>query len=207
LSDSKGSILLFEDNPSLRGLYSDILGFDGYEVTTAEDGELGWELAKALRPDFILLDLEMPKLDGFGVLERLRAEPTTKAIPVVVFSAVNMKAEVQKAIGLGANGFMNKGVHSPRYVLDTVKSFMPKKAPDTSKSVEPSAAPQLHRLQITEFLPAGDGKWNEGMSVKDYKCPRCEQEMTLELYPGPDQEDGGHWYYSRFVCTKCLRFY
>jgi CheY-like chemotaxis protein len=206
MSDQKGTILLVEDNPNLRKLYSDILGFNGYEVLTAEDGELGWEMAKANKPDFILLDLEMPKLDGFGVLKLIRADVTTKSIPVVVFSAVNMKADVEKAIGLGANGYMNKGVHSPRYVLDTIKSFMPKLAPDHKKTLDPSPKPGLHKLQVTEYQQGSDGQWTEGISVKGYRCPRCEEEMIMEMYPGPEQ-DGGHWYYSRLVCVKCLRFF
>lgn len=206
MSDSKGTILLVEDNPNLRTLYADILLFDGFEVLTAGDGEEGWEVARASKPDFILLDLEMPKLDGFGVLKLIRSNAETKAIPVVVFSAVDMKMDVQKAIGLGANGFMNKGVHSPRYVLDTVKSFMPKKAADPSETVEPSGGPKLHKLQVTEFQPAGEEQWTIGESVKDYRCPRCGEEMVLEMYPGPEQE-GGHWFYSRLVCPKCLRFY
>ncbi len=205
MSDHKGTILLVEDNDSLRRLYADILEFDGYEVLTAENGELGWEKAKEHKPDFILLDIEMPKLDGFGVLKLLRSNVATRTIPVVVFSAVNMKAEVEKAIGLGANGFMNKGVHSPRYVLDTVKSFMPKKALDPQKPVDPVPKPSLHKLQVTEYQQM-DGHWIERMSVKDFRCPRCEEVMVLELYPGPEQ-DGGHWFYSRLVCTKCLRFF
>jgi len=206
MGNPKGTILLVEDNDTLRGIYSDILGFGGYEVLTAGDGEMGWEMAKANRPDFILLDLEMPKLNGFEVLERLRADAATKTIPVVVFSAMNMKEDVQKALGLGANGYMNKGVHAPRYVLDTVKSFMPKTAADSSKAVEPTAKPGLHKIQVTEYQPAGEGEWKEGMTVKDYRCPQCGEEMLLEMYPGPEQ-DGGHWFYSRLVCVKCMRFF
>ncbi|HJT25576.1 MAG TPA: response regulator, partial [bacterium] len=110
MGNSQGTILLVEDNDTLRGVYADILGFGGYQVLTAGDGEAGWEMAKAHKPDFILLDIEMPKLDGFEVLQRIREDAETKAIPVVMFSAVNMKEETQKAIALGANGFLNKGV-------------------------------------------------------------------------------------------------
>lgn len=204
MSSANGTILLVEDNDTLRGIYADILGFGGYDVLTAGDGEEGFVKAKVNRPDFILLDIEMPKLDGFGTLKLIREDTATKTIPVVVFSAMNQKEEIQKALGLGANGYMNKGVHNPRYVLDTVKSFMPKKAPEPSKGAEPSAKPPLHKLQVTEYQSAPGGEWIAGMSVKDYRCLQCGEEMVLEMYPGPEQ-DGGHWFYSRLICVKCMR--
>lgn len=206
MGNSQGTILLVEDNDTLRGVYADILGFGGYQVLTAGDGEAGWEMAKAHKPDFILLDIEMPKLDGFEVLQRIREDAETKAIPVVMFSAVNMKEETQKAIALGANGFLNKGVHAPRYVLDKIKSLMPKTAEEPAKTPEPPAKPAGHKLQVTEYKPVEGGEWKESVSVEGYRCSQCGEEMTLEMYPGPEQ-DGGHWFYSRLVCVKCLRFF
>lgn len=206
MGNPNGTILLVEDNDTLRGIYSDILGFGGYGVLAAGDGQRGLEMAKANKPDFILLDLEMPKLNGFEVLERLRADEATQAIPVVVFSAVNDQAEIRKAIGLGANGYLKKGVHAPKYVLDTVKSFMPNGAGESTKASEPLPPPPAHKLQVTEYQPAAEGLWTQTISIKDYRCPGCGEEVVLEMYPGPEQ-DGGHWFYGRFVCVKCLRFF
>lgn len=208
MSHPKRTILLVEDNDTLRKLFADILTFGGYEVLTAGDGEEGWVRAKTDKPDFIMLDLEMPKLDGFGVLKLLRGDAQTKTIPVVVFSAVNQKEDVQKAIGLGANGYLNKGVHSPRYVLDIVKSFMPQAAAeaDAAKPAEPTPKAQLFKLQVAEYQPAGEGQWSPKMSVEGYKCTNCGEELVVELYPGPEQDEG-HWFYSRLICTRCSRVF
>jgi DNA-binding response OmpR family regulator len=195
LSDKKGTILLVEDNEGLRKIYQDILSFDGFTVITAEDGEKGWEMAKANKPDFILLDLEMPKLNGFEVLELIRGNTTTKNIPVIVFSAMHMESEVQKAMDRGANGYVIKGVHTPRYVLGTIKSLMPKKAP------EPPPKAGNYKVQIKEYKEEA-GQWKEVISISGYRCPQCGEEYILEIFPGTENE-GGHWFYSRFVCPKC----
>jgi CheY-like chemotaxis protein/predicted RNA-binding Zn-ribbon protein involved in translation (DUF1610 family) len=200
ISDNKGTILLVEDNEDLRKLYEDILTFDGFGVTTAVDGEQGWELAKANKPDFILLDLEMPKLNGFGMLELIRGNAATRNIPVIVFSAMHMESEVQKALDLGANGYVIKGVHTPRYVLGTIKSLMPK------KTVEPPPKAGNYKIQVKEYRQDAAGQWQEIIAIAGYRCPQCGEEYILEMFPSTE-EDGTHWFYSRFACPKCGTFF
>jgi DNA-binding response OmpR family regulator len=200
LSDAKGTILLCEDNENLRKIYQDILSMDGYKVITADDGEQGWEMAKAHKPDFILLDLEMPKLNGFGVLELIKGNATTRTIPVIVFSAMHMEADVKKAMDLGANGYVIKGVHTPRYVLGTIKSLMPK------KTLEPPPKPGAYKVQIKEYREDPPGQWSEILLTSGYRCPQCGDEFVLEIYPN-QEKDGTHWFYSRFSCAKCGTFF
>lgn len=82
---SKGTILLVEDQPGFRRIYHDVLANEGYEVLEAQDGEEGWNMAKERKPHLILLDLGLPKIDGYEVLKRIRADAGTRNIPVIIF--------------------------------------------------------------------------------------------------------------------------
>jgi GAF domain-containing protein/CheY-like chemotaxis protein len=80
-------VLIVDDDPNVAEMLGQILTGHGFELEAAEDGEAGLRAVEARRPDVILLDLMMPKLDGFGVIERLRADPSTRDIPIIVISA------------------------------------------------------------------------------------------------------------------------
>src|SRR5476649_58494 len=94
-------LLLIEDNPDTRQIYKDVFEREGFQVLIAEDGEKGLSYAQATIPDVLLLDLMIPKLSGFDLLKRLRAQKDTEAIPVVIFSALADAADRQKAAELG----------------------------------------------------------------------------------------------------------
>ena len=101
-------ILLVEDDRFLRRLHEVGLRKQGFTVLTAIDGEDGLRLAQAERPDLVLLDLVMPKLQGFEVLRVLKAAPQTAAIPVVVLSSLGGDADVQAALRAGAASYIVK---------------------------------------------------------------------------------------------------
>jgi len=119
----KGTILLVEDKAGFRRIYHDILVNDGYEALEAEDGEAGWELAKEKKPDLILLDLVLPKLNGFEVLKRIRAHKQTKEIPVIILSVLGEQKDIQKGLELGANDYTVKGLYSSREILRKISAF------------------------------------------------------------------------------------
>jgi DNA-binding response OmpR family regulator len=198
MDDAKGTILLVEDDENLRTIYQDILTFNGFQVLLAADGEEGWEMAKANKPDFILLDLEMPKLNGFQVLELIRGNSSFKNTPVIIFSGKNTETDVHKVLDRGANGFVIKGVHTPRYLLGLIKSLIPKKA------VEPPPKAGLSKIQIKEYKENGAGQWMERISIAGYHCQECGEEYILEIFPEPVNEDE-RWFRSRFVCPKCSK--
>jgi DNA-binding response OmpR family regulator len=120
---SKGKILIVEDQKGFRRIYQDFLEHEGYEVLTAEDGEIGWNLSKEMIPHLILLDLGLPKLNGFEVLQKLKADSATKEIPVIIFSVVGEQKDIDKAIGMGANDYTVKGFNTPRQVLEKIQGF------------------------------------------------------------------------------------
>ena len=109
-------ILIVEDDEFLRSLAAKRLEKEGYSVLTATDGTSGLKLAGEEAPAIILLDLLLPGMSGYEVLEKLRATESTKSTPVIVFSNLGQKEDVEKAKGLGANDFLIKA----NFTLDDV---------------------------------------------------------------------------------------
>jgi two-component system, cell cycle response regulator len=104
---ARARLLVADDEPDARELLSEVLGGD-FEIVTAADGQEAVDLARAQRPDAILLDLNMPRLDGFGVLEHLRADPSTIEIPVILVTARSDDAGKVRALGQGAVDYLQK---------------------------------------------------------------------------------------------------
>ena len=98
----KVSILLVEDDTFLAGIYSTKLRIEGFAVSHAPDGARGLELARRERPELILLDILMPKMDGFQVLEELKKDPKTKGMPVIMLTNLGQKEDVDRGVKLGA---------------------------------------------------------------------------------------------------------
>lgn len=122
-------ILLVEDDPMLTELYETKLEMEGYQVTVVTDGEAGLKQAKKLKPDLILLDIMLPKLNGFAVLKELKANRGTVTIPVIVLTNLGgEKADNDKklALGLGASQFLVKTFHLPDDIVGTVKTTLDK---------------------------------------------------------------------------------
>ena len=88
------------------------------------DGEVGLRLAEEKKPDLILLDLVLPKLDGFQVLQSLKSNETTRAIPVIVLTNLEQMEDIQKAIDLGAKTYLVKSNYNLKEVIDMVKKAM-----------------------------------------------------------------------------------
>ncbi len=116
------NLLLIEDNEHIQRIYTAKLQAEGFTVTTAEDGEQGLVLAGVCSPDAILLDIMLPKLDGFGVLERLRADPVLSRIPVYILSNRGWAEDVQRAVALGARQFFTKGSSSLQNIVNQIRT-------------------------------------------------------------------------------------
>lgn len=102
------NILLVEDDAFFQKFYSLKLQEKQFTVTTASDGEEGITRAKEQQFDVILLDLIMPKVDGFAFLEARKNDPALARVPVIVFSTLGQEPDIEKAKSLGANDFVNK---------------------------------------------------------------------------------------------------
>lgn len=106
-------VLFVEDDASVVQMYRLKLELDGYLVDVASDGIAALEKARKAVPDIIFLDIRLPKLDGLAVLEELRADPKTKAIPVVILSNWNEKELVERGQQLGALDHLIKSQTTP----------------------------------------------------------------------------------------------
>lgn len=117
-------ILFIEDATALQKTFGDILRKGSYEVTSALDGEEGLKLAKTEKPDLILLDLILPKVDGFEVLRRLKEDPKTKKIPIIVLTNLEDIEDINKALELGVTTYLVKASYSPNEVLEKIKETL-----------------------------------------------------------------------------------
>jgi CheY-like chemotaxis protein len=122
-------ILLAEDDRFLRKAAEASLRRKGYEVVPAADGEEAVRLARTESPDLILLDLIMPKLQGFEVLRALKADPATAAIPVIVLSNLSQDRDVQQAIEGGAASYFVKANLSLQELVQKVEETLKPPAP------------------------------------------------------------------------------
>ena len=120
-------ILLVEDEKSIRDLYEIKLTKSGFEVTTAENGGKGLELAQKLLPDLILLDVMMPVMNGFEVLKNLREKTETANIPVIILSNYGEVDQVTNGFIVGATDYLIKAEHTPSDVVNIINETLKNK--------------------------------------------------------------------------------
>jgi DNA-binding response OmpR family regulator len=108
MPEKKHILLLIEDNPLLAGLYRTAFEKRGLEVLFAHDGESGLKIAKEKKPEIILLDILMPGIDGFVVLEQIKTSPEMKNTKVIVLTIVKDEKSIEKARELGASDYLIK---------------------------------------------------------------------------------------------------
>lgn len=117
-------VLYVEDEKFFADTVQKVLEGAGYSVKQAPDGEVGLKLAREWKPDLILLDLLLPKVEGFEVLRQLKADLATQSIPIIVLSNLNSEDDVRKATDLGAKHFFVKAVTMPTNIVNMVKGVV-----------------------------------------------------------------------------------
>lgn len=118
------NILIVEDEEFLIRALKDNLEIEGCVVDTAADGGEAIERIRKNRPDIILLDLLMPKRDGFYVLEEVKKNPEWKLIPVIVLSNLGGDAEIKRALEMGADDYFVKSQHPIEEVIEKVREYL-----------------------------------------------------------------------------------
>lgn len=118
-------ILIVEDDEFLRSLTAKRLEKEGYALAIAADGEAAVATAQTEQPSLILLDLLLPIMNGFDALEKIRQIDSLKSVPVIVFSNLGQKEDIERAKGLGANDFLIKANFTLDDVIEKVKSYLP----------------------------------------------------------------------------------
>jgi two-component system cell cycle response regulator DivK len=107
-------VLVVEDHPLNRELAEAILERAGYDVVLAEDGETALETVAARRPDVILLDIDLPGISGLDVARQLKADPGTRAIPVVALTAYAMVGDEERVRAAGCDDYVTKPIERPK---------------------------------------------------------------------------------------------
>ena len=118
-------ILIVEDNPQSLKLVRDILQIKGYQTLETETGEEGVRLARERQPALILMDIQLPGINGIEALQRLRADPMTSATPVIAVTASVMTQDRSRIMAAGFNGFQSKPI-SIKQLLTTVREILDK---------------------------------------------------------------------------------
>jgi two-component system cell cycle response regulator DivK len=127
----RARVLVVDDNPSNTKLLAFVLKNGGYEVETAGSAEAGATLLGAFRPQLILMDLQMPGVSGLDWARQLKADPATRAIPIVAVTAYAMKGDADRARAAGCDGYLTKPVNT-RTLLDDIARHLPVEAPDAA---------------------------------------------------------------------------
>lgn len=119
-------VLIIDDEKSILKMYQDRLIMEQMEVLTASDGESGIKMAKAEKPDVILLDIIMPKFNGLDVLQTIKNDTEIKNIPVFLLTNLPEECSGDKAKELGAAGYLVKAQYEPKMVVDVIKGAVKK---------------------------------------------------------------------------------
>ena len=119
----KPRVLLIEDEPHILLSLEFLLERAGYETASATDGEEGLALVRRLRPDVVLLDVMMPKRNGYEVCQAIKADPELRAIPVIMLSAKGQEVEVMKGLELGAAAYVTKPFGNAE-ILESIRAVL-----------------------------------------------------------------------------------
>jgi DNA-binding NarL/FixJ family response regulator len=144
-------ILVIEDEPEMRRNLTTILRLEQFQPLPAENGEAGVELAKREKPDLIVCDVMMPKLDGYGVIAALRADDETAGIPFIFLTAKGEKPDIRAGMNLGADDYLTKPV-AKADLLAAIRSRLERAAQQTRPEFKPnfeSARPLQAAFDLT----------------------------------------------------------
>lgn len=117
-------ILVVEDTEDNRQILRDLLTNAGFDLLEAIDGEAGVQMASRHRPDLILMDIQLPIVDGYEATRRIKADPETRHIPVIAVTSYAMSGDEKKAVEIGCSSYVSKPF-SPRALLAKIREFLP----------------------------------------------------------------------------------
>lgn len=120
----KKKILIVEDDSILQKALLEFLTAEGFETMSALDGEEGVKIGKEKKPDLILLDIVLPKMDGYEVLKAMKADESTKKIPIILLTNLGSLNDVEKALDLGATTYLIKADYKLEEVTKKIKEVL-----------------------------------------------------------------------------------
>lgn len=188
----KARILLIDDTKMIQQIYKNKLMLEGFYVRTADNGMEAIKILSEERPDLVLLDLTMPVMDGYKVLQVIKTNLKLSSIPVIIFSGKGQPEEIEKALSLGADGYLVKATTKPQDVVAHVKEMLNKK-------------PELK--EVTHYtVKIEDNLYDAPKLAEDFNMPgllssKCNEKMLLDLIPDFSHETP--WFTCKFICPSC----
>lgn len=147
-----GYVLIVEDVPDILRLLEETLKFKGYQAVTAYNGQEALEIIRRQKPSLVITDIMMPKLDGFGLVHRLRINPETRDIPVIFLTATYVALEDKAfALNIGATRFIEKPVNFERF-LETIQELLTSSAPVPAMTMSEAEFYEGYRQRLEQKL-------------------------------------------------------
>ncbi len=122
----RGKVLVVDDDITLRDMYAERLKAEGFEVEIAQDGEQGVARANEFKPDIVLLDIMMPKINGFTVLDIFKTTPELKDVPVILLTALIQEDNRAKGLKAGAADYIVKSETMPKEIIERIEKLIKK---------------------------------------------------------------------------------
>ena len=172
-ASSPTKVLVIEDQTIMRENLVTLLELEGFQVTSAENGQQGLDLALRAPPDLVLCDVMMPRLDGYGVLERLLQHPATRRVPLIFLTAKGERADVRAGMNLGADDYLVKPVAQAE-LLDAIAARLERQRvlelqqgqPPDFSSAQPLESLGLTPLEAEVLLWVAQGKGNRDIGLR-----------------------------------------
>jgi len=170
-------ILLIEDEQFIADMYKMKFIKEGYDITVAGDGETGLELFESIKPDLVLLDLVLPKMNGFQVLEKIRADSENKNVKVFILSNLGQTGEINQGFKEGADGYLIKSNLTPSQLIQSIEKIFKGESVGTIKNNGSS-----------ENGKAGTNDQTAGKTVKKVVWPEQEKKAGKKILLIEDEE-------------------
>lgn len=186
----KEKILIVDDEELIRKIYFERLNFEGFQVETANDGVEALEKMKTFTPDLVLLDILMPRKDGFATLEEIKKTPELKDINVIILTNAGREDDIKKGIFLGANDYLIKTNYSPNEIVGKISALLK------------SAKSKTYHLLVKEGYKDAQKFAQDFPFVNNFKCPKCGDPLILELKLTQQGTQNPN-FSADFICEKC----
>lgn len=147
-------LLIIEDDRIIGNIYSKKFAAEGFNVEVAEDGQTGWERISGFRPDIVLLDLMLPKLNGLDILARVRALPEFQRLPIIVFSNAYMTTVIDAAWKAGATTVLTKSNTSPKKLTETIAELLAQVEAAPAAAAPTQAPPPAAPAPVAKPVPS-----------------------------------------------------
>jgi len=169
-------IVVVEDQQVLATVYRNKFLAEGYQVEVASDGEAGVALINSAKPDLVILDVMLPKLNGIEVLKNVRANPLFETLPVIIFSNASLPGMVEEAWKAGATMVLSKSSHSPKQIVESVRCALQSTG---NQKLETKAAANAH-LRSSDSLMSSEKTPGHVLLIEDHPDVRALLSSLLD---------------------------